>query len=345
MRRTPNQNQGSSSRQSYKTNGRLLEEIMLTALEKDKKLVVLASSLSTHSLPAPGNVTQRLAQVLATRFPERFYGLGELMDELTVKVTELAAQGLQPLVLLNSADLAISYARLTAICAQGLRVIFLLAGGPASGQTWRPSGVNDLAILRTLSPLYIGIPSDARELLQQINEAGTIQDRPVVLYYHSSIRSRADETLHLLRRSPGVGRSIMVREGKELAILAIGPATGIAVALAQRLDSAGHNAAVVDTRWARPLDDALLTAVAHHFPRLVTIEEGTLEGSFGTAVLEMLERKGIYETHLMRLSTGTRPALVKLAGSVTAFLETLQRDEGLGPHTRPAARQPQPGSI
>lgn len=336
MSRITRQVVGSRSR----PGSQALEEKLLAALEQNEQLVVLASSLATHALPNQSNSLAALVRTVATRFPARFYGMGELLADLVPTATRLVAEGQQPLVLLSSADLARSYAGMSALCAQQLRVIFLLAAGPLPGQTWRPSGTNDLAILRTLTSLYIGMPGNAEELISHLAEATQVDDHPVALYYREELRMPRNVTaLKPLGRSLGIGKAIMLREGKELALLSLGPATTTALALGARLDELGHPAAVVDVRWMRPLDEPLLTAVAHHFPRLVTLEEGSLESSFGAALLEMLERRGLYETRLKRLEVTPKPKLAELTASVMAFLDTLKRDEGLTPplpqHLRP----------
>ena len=330
-----------------KTDTPTLQMTLLDALERDPQLVVLASSLATNALPAIGNPLAALAKQVATRFPSRFYGQGELLDDLVPTATRLAAQGLQPLVLMSSADLARSYAGMTALCAQHLRVIFVLAVGTLPGQTWHGLVNNDLAILRTLNGLFIGVAANTNELAAMLVEAAGVEEGPVALYYRAGRESQRAglEAVGKLggKRSPGLGRAAMVREGKELALLALGATTGTALALADRLSAAGHEAAVVNVRWIRPLDEALLTAVAHHFPRLVTLEEGELDGSFGAAILEMLERRELYETRLKRLKLESRLNLTRLTGEVTAFLQTLERDEGLGHLAGPAPWLPQPG--
>jgi 1-deoxy-D-xylulose-5-phosphate synthase len=323
---------GASSRQTPKTTEHPLKEQLISALEKDEDLVVLASSLATHALPASDNRLAELTETIAKRFPARFYGLGELLADLVPTVTRLALSGKHPLVLIGSADLARSYAGLSALCAQHLGVIFLLLAGHTPGQTWRSPQANDLAILRTLSQLYISSPSSLEELTSQLHEARQVEDNPIAIYYglpEAISPPTRSPTVRLVGRPFGLGKSAMLREGKNLALLSFGPTYTTAMSLATRLQTSGLQAAVVDVRWVRPLDEPLLTAVAHHFPRLVTLEEGGLEGGFGSAVLELLERRGLYETRVKRLELGRRPNLAKLAESVTAFLDTLQRDERL----------------
>ncbi len=313
--------QGARSRPGLKASEPTLQATLISTLERDESLVVLASKLATHSLPAPDNRLAEVAREVALRFPARFYGLGELLADLVPTATRLAVEGKHPLVLMGSADLARSYASLAALCAQHLGIMFLLVNGPMAGQTWRSLASNDLALLRTLPQLQIGAPSSLDELTSQLTEARQEEDNPVVIYY-SPPETVTKSAVHQLSRPLGIGKAAMLHEGKSLVLLSCGPTTSTALALATRLQELGHQPAVVDVRWVRPLDEALLAAVAHYFPRLVTLEEGGLEGGFGAALLEMLERRELYETRLKRLSLERRPNLPKLTASVVSFLDT-----------------------
>src|SRR6476646_5778385 len=110
--------QGVLPRQNLKSTNHPLQSRLVAALEQDERLVVLASSLATHSLPTPHNRLAELAEAVALRFPARFYGLGEFLADLVPTATRLALESKTPLVLMGSADLARSYAGFAARCAQ-----------------------------------------------------------------------------------------------------------------------------------------------------------------------------------------------------------------------------------
>ncbi len=123
--------------------------------------------------------------------------------------------------------------------------------------------------------------------------------------------------------SLGIGKGQMVRQGKELALVALGSSIEIALKVADQLHSNGHEAAVVEIPWARPLDEPLLGAVANHFRRIVTFENGTLNGGFGASILELLEAKDWQqvEVHRVGLSEEEKNNPAKITQDIGKFLE------------------------
>jgi 1-deoxy-D-xylulose-5-phosphate synthase len=307
----------------------VLQDELRQLLKRDPRLVILASGWATHTMPDPANWLAHLAKDVATRYPARFYGLGDFQTDLPATTARLQAEGKQPLVLMGSDDLARTYAGMTEICSSHQPVIFLLTGGQTDLMTDYQSQA--LAILRTFPRLFIGVPSSPLELANQLSEARHAPTNPVAICYWLGERRRP--AVIPSATPPGLGRAVMLREGKELALLSIGSAVKRSMALAAKLDEAGHQAAVVDVRWVRPLDEALLTAVAHYFPRLVTVEDGVDEGegTMGAAVMEMLEQREQYQTRLKRIGLPPNSNVTKLSHKIISFLDTLKRDEGLTP--------------
>jgi len=90
-----------------------------------------------------------------------------------------------------------------------------------------------------------------------------------------------------------IGKGELLREGRELAILAIGNAVGMAMEAAELLAGRGIDCTVVDARYLKPLDEGLILEVAGRHSRLVTVEENVVAGGFGSAVLELLAARGV----------------------------------------------------
>ncbi len=319
-----------------------VRDALFAALTNNEKLVVLASALATHALPDPANKLAELTREVASSYPARFFGLGALLEDLVPTAHDLISQGLKPLVLMGSTDLARSYAGVSALCAARSPVTFLMAAGPEEGQTWQAQGVNDLAILRTLPPLLIGVPSSPLELKRQLTAALQSENNPVALYYSSLDLPLPPPRLNLAAYA-GIGKGQMLREGKDLAIVALGAAVGPALELAQDLVKFGHEAAVIDAAWLRPLDEPLLAAIANYFSRLITLETGSLTAGFGAALLEMIETKKLQGLWVHRISlegqlTSDLTTLTeRLATETNQFLEKALQQEGFsGPPFFPA---------
>jgi 1-deoxy-D-xylulose-5-phosphate synthase len=99
-----------------------------------------------------------------------------------------------------------------------------------------------------------------------------------------------------------VGRAEVLREGKDGAVLALGSMVHPALEAALQLErDGGPSLAVVNARFVKPLDEELIQRLACTYGRLITLEENALQGGFGSAVLELLEEKGIRGTQVLRL--------------------------------------------
>lgn len=301
-----------------------LENTLLELLEKNDRLVVLASSFSTHALPINENSSTHLAEMLATHFPIRFYGLGEYLEELVPTTNRLVAAGLVPLVLMTAADLTRSYSSIAALCVQRLPILLLLDTMGERGQTMIPERASDIALLLTLPPLVVGAPSGAASLRCMLQTALAYQEGPVALLYeHGSLPE--EKSPLLLEPKWGLGKSYMLREGKDLAIFALGAGVSVALNAAKELAHKGIEASVIDACWARPLDEPLISAVATHLPRLVTLENGPLQGGFGANILELLERKNLYNVKVERLNSAKS---VAIAAEITTFLGKVREIDG-----------------
>jgi 1-deoxy-D-xylulose-5-phosphate synthase len=101
-----------------------------------------------------------------------------------------------------------------------------------------------------------------------------------------------------------IGKGKLLREGNDLAIIAIGNRVWPSVEAAKELERENIRAAVVNSRFVKPLDKELIIHMAHQCNRLVTVEENALQGGFGSAVLELLAEEGITGVRVVRLGVG-----------------------------------------
>jgi 1-deoxy-D-xylulose-5-phosphate synthase len=261
---------------------------------------VLASGQGTHTLPLPNNTLARLVWEIGQKYPSQLFGLGDFLEDLVPTVSWLQDQGLSALALMGATDLARSYAGLSAVAAARLPVTIVLISGTEEGQTWQPVGLNELSVMLTLPSLNIGEAADIAELRQMIKIGLKNDDGPTVIRY--SPRDSGQIVVHPnLGPALGIGKSLMLRQGKELALLALGDAVETSLKVVDELHKQGHEAALVDVRWIRPFDEPLLGAVANHFRRIITLEHGSLNGGFGAAVLELFERSSWHDIDLHRI--------------------------------------------
>jgi 1-deoxy-D-xylulose-5-phosphate synthase len=221
------------------------------------------------------------------RFPDRYFDVGIAEQHAVTFAAGLACEGLKPVVAIYSTFLQRGYDQLIHdVALQNLPVVFALdRAGIVGADGPTHAGAYDIAYLRCVPNVSIACPADEDECRKLLSSAFE-QSHPVAVRYP---------------RGAGVGRAVQPglqalpfgkgeirREGKAIAILAFGTLLYPALAAAERL-----NATVVNMRWAKPLDAALLGEIAARHQALVTVEEGAVMGGAGSAVAEALQAAGV----------------------------------------------------
>ncbi|MGC9316868.1 MAG: 1-deoxy-D-xylulose-5-phosphate synthase [Armatimonadota bacterium] len=237
------------------------------------------------------------------RYPSRTYDVGLAEEHAVTFGAGLAAAGMKPVVAVYSTFLQRAYDQIIHdVCLQNLPVVFALdRGGLVAGDGPTHHGVFDLAYMRHIPGMTVMAPRDEAELRDMLVTALAL-DSPASLRY-----PRGEGEGIELGREPEkleIGRAEVMREGSDLAILAVGPMAHRAVEAAEALAADGIEAAVVNARFVKPLDDGLIQELAERTGRLVTVEEGVLAGGFGSAVLELLSARGLSGVRVATLGIG-----------------------------------------
>jgi len=236
----------------------------------------------------------------AREFPERFFDVGIAEQHGVTFAAGLAAEGFIPVVAIYSTFLQRAYDQiLHDVCLQKLPVVLAMDRGGIVGQDGPTHhGLFDFSYLRHIPHLIIMAPKDENEL-QHMLKTAVYCGQPVSLRYPrgSGWRGFLDEEINELP----IGKAEVLREGKDLIILAIGSTVRAALAAADKLLERGVKCTVVNARFVKPMDEELFCSLISEIPRLITVEENVLQGGFGSAVLEVLEQKGIYFKKIKRL--------------------------------------------
>ena len=230
---------------------------------------------------------------LRKNLPGQYFDVGIAEEHAVIFAAGMAARGLKPVVAIYSTFLQRAYdCVMHDVCLQNLPVVFCMdrAGlSPSDGPTHH--GLFDIAYLRTLPNTIIMQPRDEDELCDML-WTGLSTPSPTFIRY-----PRGSGTGRTIKETPSkleIGKAEVLREGTDVVFWALGPWVADALALAERLASeTGLSVGVVNARWAKPLDEALLATQARRAKLLVTMEDHSVEGGFGSAVLEALARKGI----------------------------------------------------
>jgi len=221
------------------------------------------------------------------RFPERYYDVGIAEQHAVTFAAGLACEGLKPVVAIYSTFLQRAYDQLIHdVAIQNLPVVFALdRAGLVGADGATHAGAYDIPFVRCIPNMSMACPADEAECRQLLTTAYA-QDHPVAVRYPrgAGVGTQPATTLEPLPFGKGEVR----REGARIAILAFGTLLYPALAAGAALD-----ATVVNMRWAKPLDTALLREMAATHEAIVTVEEGAVMGGAGSAVAEALNAAGI----------------------------------------------------
>lgn len=226
-------------------------------------------------------------------FPDRLYDVGIAEQHAVTFAGGLAAEGLRPVVVMYSTFLQRAYDQVVHdVATQNLPVTFCLdRGGLVAEDGTTHHGAFDYAYLRHMPNMVVMAPKDENEL-QHMVKTCLQHDGPASVRYPrgSSLGVKMDpEPVEL-----PIGKAELLRDGTDVAIVAVGVTVWQAMEAARMLEREGISAAVVNGRFIKPLDDTLLGDVARRVRCLVTVEEGCRMGGFGSAVLESLSDQGIH---------------------------------------------------
>jgi 1-deoxy-D-xylulose-5-phosphate synthase len=259
---------------------------VLQIMRLDPRVVVI-----TAAMPE-GNCLN----VIQKEFPQRVFDVGICEQHAVTFAAGLATQGIKPVVAIYSTFLQRSFDQIIHdVCLQKLPVAFAVDRGGIVGDDGKThQGIFDLSYLPLVPNLVVSAPKDENELQHLLYTAVNCQQPMAVRYPRGSgWGTSIDSNLH----SIPIGSGEVLREGPDLALMAIGVSVQTAMDAAGVLAEQGIEATVVNARFAKPLDSNLITAVAQRIKCLATIEENVLGGGFGSSVVTLLGRSGIYDVH------------------------------------------------
>jgi 1-deoxy-D-xylulose-5-phosphate synthase len=236
----------------------------------------------------------------AKKYPKRFYDVGIAEQHGVTFAAGLAAGGYRPVFAVYSSFLQRAYDQVCHdVCQQNLPVTFAIdRGGVVGNDGPTHHGAFDLSYLRHLPNLTLMAPKDENELQHLLKTAVNLGSPAAIRYPRGNGSGVAlDQMLEILP----IGTAELLREGKNAAILALGTMVYPALEVAATLDTEGISLTVVNARFVKPLDETLIIALAEKCGILITIEENALQGGFGTAVLELLEQRGVSGIRVLRL--------------------------------------------
>ncbi len=244
----------------------------------------------------------------AKEFPDRFYDVGIAEQHAVNFAAGLALRGLKPVVAIYSTFLQRAYDQLYHdVALQDLPVVFALdRAGIVSDDGPTHQGVNDIVYLRHLPHLILMAPKDENELRRMVISAFTY-GHPAAIRFPKG--KGLGVTLDPDPQAITLGRSERLKKGKNL-LLAYGNTVPAALEAAFVLEREGLSVAVINARFAKPLDEEAILSYAQEGNAIITVEEGVVSGGFGSAVRELLDREQRFD--LRFLAIGLPPEVYPL---------------------------------
>lgn len=226
--------------------------------------------------------------IVQRRFPERVFDTGIAEGHAVTFAAGLATQGIVPVVAIYSSFLQRAFDQIAHDCAlQHLHVVFALdRSGLVGADGPTHHGVLDVGYLRIIQNMVVMAPKDEQELRDMLWTAiHSYREGPIALRYPRGTGSGV--SLRPMSSIP-IGKSETIIEGRDVAIIAFGIMVSPSVAAAKLLKGAGISVEVINARFGKPLDTQMLDDVAKRIGRIVTIEDGQIQGGFGSAVAEYI---------------------------------------------------------
>lgn len=225
--------------------------------------------------------------------PDRLYDVGIAEQHAVTFAAGLAAEGMRPAVCMYSTFLQRAYDQVVHdVATQNLPVTFFIdRGGLVAEDGTTHHGAFDLSYLRHMPNMVVMAPKDENELQHMVQTCFSAEGPTAVRYPRGKVLGVPMDAQPV---PVPIGQGEVLREGHDVALIGVGVTVHQAVEAAERLHQEGISAAVVNARFIKPLDQALIGSIARQVKCLLTVEEGCRMGGFGSAVLECLSDEGLW---------------------------------------------------
>ena len=267
---------------------------LIKLAEGDKRIIAI-----TAAMPQGTGL-----DIFEERFPKRFYDVGIAEQHSLIFAGALGLSGFKPVTAIYSTFIQRAYDQiLHDICLQNADVVLALdRAGIVGGDGPTHNGTLDLSFLRSMPNMVVMAPKDENELQHMLKTAIGIEG-PAALRYPrgQAIGVPLDDELRTL----DIGKAELLREGTDVAIFAIGTMVHPALEAAEVLSKdKGIDAAVINARFAKPIDVETLSQWAKKTGHIVTVEENALAGGFGSAILDALSDNRLFNVAVKRIGIG-----------------------------------------
>lgn len=269
-------------------------DALIAEAERDNRIVAV------HAAMAGGTGLYRFEK----RFPERIFDVGIAEQHAVTFAAGMACEGMIPMAAIYSSFLQRGYDQVVHdVALQNLPVRFAMdRAGLVGADGATHCGAFDVTFMASLPNMVCMAPSNESELIHMVATSVAIDDRPSCFRYPRGngigVDLAAEGIGKDLKGTPlEIGKGLVRRQGKDVALLAYGSSVNDALAAAELLQRSGVSATVVDARFCKPLDTALIRRLAKEHPAMISVEEGSI-GGFAAHVMQFLALDGLLDNGL-----------------------------------------------
>ncbi|MDH6313344.1 1-deoxy-D-xylulose-5-phosphate synthase [Parabacteroides sp. PFB2-10] len=278
--------------------------------EKDERIVGITPAMPTGSSMC----------MMMKAFPDRAFDVGIAEGHAVTFSAGLAKEGMIPFCNIYSSFMQRAYDMVIHdVALQNLHVVFCLDRAGLVGEDGPTHhGVFDLAYMRPIPNLIIASPLHEIDLRNLMYTAYAAVDSPFVIRYPRGKGEKKDwrNPMEILP----VGKGRLLREGRDLAVLSIGPIGNEVIKAIDEAEKEGASVAHYDMIYLKPIDEEILHEVGRTYKRIITVENGVIQGGLGSVVMEFMNSHG-YPAKVERIGVGDSfveqgsiPELYKLCG-------------------------------
>jgi 1-deoxy-D-xylulose-5-phosphate synthase len=289
---------------------KVISETVRRIAREDQRVVAITPAMTVGSK----------LEGFGEEFPDRLFDVGIAEQHAVTMAAGLATQGMKPYLAIYSTFLQRGYDQVVHdVCRQNLNVFFGIDRAGlvgADGETHQ--GVFDVAFMRHIPNLVLMMPKDENEGQHMVYTSLQYNDGPIALRYPrgNGLGVKMDEELMEIP----IGSWEVLRDGTDIAILTFGTTIPMALEAAKILSEEGISAKVVNARFIKPFDEAMMISILEQDMPVLTIEEAILQGGFGSAVLEYAHDQGYHQNKIDRIGI---PDQFIEHGSVNELLEEI----------------------
>ncbi len=263
---------------------KVFSESLVKLARHDKKIIAIVAAM------IEGTNLSKFRQL----YPSRFFDVGIAEEHAVTFAAGLAKEGFKPFVAIYSTFIQRAVDQIIHdVAIHRLPVVFALDRAGLVGEDGPTHhGVFDIVFMKMIPGMVVMAPSNDREMQRMMAAAAIYKDGPVTIRFP---RGSAAVSKDLIRFTPvRIGKAKLVKSGTDVSVICLGTTLENALKAAEKLERENKiSIEIIDARFAKPLDKAAIIKTAKKTKKVITVEEGAIEGGFGQSVMRVISAAGL----------------------------------------------------